>query len=195
MPSELMTLVEMKEHVQSGLGDAALQRIVDAQDAYIRRMVGEHDPDTTMVYQDDRPRNGGSDWGYGRNYSGGQSNERIWLPRPALSIAMVEDRYLFESVWTVRDASEYYLSDEGRSVSRNHRGWGEPFRAVVRVTFTPVSSNAERTEALIDLVRLEVQDTGLASEHDDTYWVVAKDKTKARREAIAPLKHGYRMLA
>ena len=89
----------------------------------------------------------------------------------------------------------YYLSDGGRSVSLNYWGWSIPFRDVVRVSFTPVSSNAERTQALIDLVRLETQDTGLESERDDTYSYKAKDRTKARREIIAPLKYGYRMLA
>ena len=93
----------------------------------------------------------------------------------------------------MRDESEYYLSDGGRSVSLNQNSI-EWFRdPVVRVTFTPVSENAERAQALIDLVRLETQDTGLESERDDTYTYKAKDKTKARREIIALVKHGYRM--
>ena len=65
----------------------------------------------------------------------------------------------------------------------------------MRVTFTPFPENAERIQALINLVRLETQDTGLASEEDDTYNYKAKDKLKARREIITPLKHGYRGLA
>ena len=188
MASELLSVAEIKEHVTTGLSDEALGRLIDAQDSYIRRMVGPHDPTTTMVYETD----GGG--GHYRDYTSGPGQDRIWLPRPAASIATVEDRYLFDSGWTVRDASEYYLSDGGRSVSLNQH-FREWFRELVRVTFTPFPENAERVQALIDLVRLETQDTGLAMERDDTYRYEAKDRTKARREIIAPLKHGYRMLA
>ena len=179
MPSDLLTVAEVKEHVTTGLSDTALGRLIDAQDAYILRMVGPHDPATTIVYE--------------RDSVPGLRN--FWLPRPASSIDVVEDRYLYDSAWTVREDAVYYLSDGGRSVSLNYWGWSIPFRDVVRVSFTPVSSNAERTQALIDLVRLETQDTGLESERDDTYSYKAKDRTKARREIIMPLKHGYRMLA
>ena len=172
MASELLTVAQVKEHVTTGLSDEALGRIVDAQDAYIRRMVGPHDPATTMVYERDTL----------------PGTHRFWLPRPASSIATVEDRYLYDAVWTVRDDTGYYLSDGGRSVSLNHLYLSEWFREVVRVTFTPVSANAERAQALIDLVRLEAQDTGLQSETDDTFEYIAKDKTKARREIISPLK-------
>ena len=182
MASDLLTVDEVKEHVTTGLSDSALGRLIDSQDAYIRQMVGQHDPATTMVYEEDREL----------------GQQRIWLPRPAVSIATVEGRRLRDTMWTVWDASRYYMSDEGRSVqvlSGFDWGWSYGFQRRVRVTYTPVSENAERTQALIDLVRLETQDTGLASESDDTYSYKAKDKTKARREIIAPLKRGYRRLA
>ena len=185
MASDLLTVAEVKEHVTTGLSDAALERLIDAQDSYIRQIVGQHDPATTMVYEMDL------DPGY----------QSIWLPRPAVSIATLEKRRRLDSAWTVQDAETYYLSDEGRSIQTTRNvwtwgwGWGHRFEMRVRVTYTPVPENAERTQALIDLVRLEMQDTGLEMERDDTYRYEAKDKTKARREIIAPLKRGYRMLA
>ena len=181
MPSELLTVAEVKEHVTTGLSDTALGRLIDAQDSYIQRMVGPHDPATTMVYETES------------GYASGQGLQRIWLPRPASSISTVEDRYPYDSEFTVRAGSEYYLSDGGRSVNLKLHFY-EFFRPVVRVTFTPVSENAERAQALIDLVRLETQDTGLKSERDDTFSYEAKDKLKARREIIVPLKHSYRGL-
>ena len=183
MASDLLTVDEVKEHVTTGLSDAALERLIDSQDAYIRQVVGQHDPASTMVYEDDIEK----------------GSRSIWLPRPAVSIDTLEYRRLLDSVWTLRDDSTYYLSDEGRSVSVIRRGWDwgryDQFQARVRVTYTPVSENAERALALIDLVRLETQDTGLKSERDDTFSYEAKDKLKARREIIAPLKRSYRMLA
>ena len=113
MASDLLTVDEVKEHVTTGLSDTALERLIDSQDAYIRRMVGQHDPATTMVYETDSGRDNA------RGYRGGPGLQRVWLPRPAASISKVEDRYLFDSVWTVRDGEDYYLSDGGRSVSLN----------------------------------------------------------------------------
>ena len=183
MASDLLTLDEVKVHVTTGLPDAALERLIDSQDAYIRQMVGQHDPASTMVYEDELDR----------------GIHRIWLPRPAFSIATVEDRRRLDSTWTVLEAATYYLSDEGRAVLVTRSdwgwGWGDRGQRRVRVTYTPVSENAERALALIDLVRLETQDTGLESERDDTYSYKAKDKTMARRDIIAPLKHIYRGLA
>ena len=176
MASDLLTVAEVKEHVGTGLPDAALGRLIDAQDAYIRRMVGEHDPATTMVYED----------------QGQGGRQRVWLPRPASSVAKVEDRYLTDSAWILRAASTYYLSEQGRSVEIS---WGEWLRERVRITFTPVPQNDERIQALVALVRLETQDTGLQSERDDTYSYQAKSKEQARQEIISPLKQGYRMLA
>ena len=173
--SDLLTVAEVKERVTTGLPDAALELLIDAQDSYIRRMVGEHDPATTMVYEDQQ-----------------NPGRRVWLPRPASSIALVEDRYLADSAWTVRAPSTYYLSDQGRSVEVS---WGQWFRTRVRITFTPVPQNDERIQALVALVRLETQDTGLESERDDTYAYQAKDKAKARMEIVAALKPRYRMLA
>ena len=148
-------------------------------------MVGPHDPATTMVYEEDLDR----------------SYQSIWLPRPAVSIATLEFRRRLDSAWTLQDAEAYYLSDEGRSVQATSVhwtwgwGWGNRFETRVRVTYTPVPENAERSQALIDLVRLETQETGLESERDDTFSYKAKDKLKARRAIIALLKHWYRRLA
>ena len=175
MASDLLTVAEVREHVTTGLTDTALERLIDAQDAYIQRIVGQHDPATTMQHTTED-----------------HDDKHLWLPRPASAITSVEERYsdLF-SGWETRAVSYYQLTNQGRSLE----AIGRSFRWFIRVTFTPVPENAERTEALIDLVRLETQDTGLASESDDTYSYKAKDKMKARREIIAPLRHGYRMLA
>ena len=46
MPSDLLTVAEVKEHVTTGLSrmTALGPHLIDAQDAYILRMVGPHDP-------------------------------------------------------------------------------------------------------------------------------------------------------
>ena len=137
-----------------------------------------------MVYEDDIEK----------------GSRSIWLPRPAVSIDTLEYRRLLDSVWTLRDDFDVLSVRRGQVGVSDKKGLGLgggmiSFRRGWRVTFTPVSENAERALALIDLVRLETQDTGLKSERDDTFSYEAKDKLKARREIIAPLKRSYRMLA
>ena len=90
MASDLLTVAEVKEHVETGLSDTALGRLIDAQDSYIRRMVGPHDPATTMVYETDRNLDEVTIGAIRERATA--TLQRIWLPRPAASISTVEDR-------------------------------------------------------------------------------------------------------
>ena len=180
MASDLLTVAEVKEHVATGLTDAALGRIVDAQDDYIRRMVGQHDPaspDTTMSYTADQP------------------GHHIPLPRKATSIASVTVIPLYNAAERVVEAKYYSLASEGLAVQLYDYGgfYGLHYPEInrIKVVFTPAPENDQRTNALIELVRLAVQDTGLDSERDDTYNYQSKNKMKAKMEIIAPLKHNH----
>ena len=168
MASTLLSVAEVREHLETGLSDAALGRLVDSQDERIRAFVGEHDG--TITWE-----------GESRNLS------IVWLPRPAESITSVEERYYFESTWAAVAATEYYLSNGGRSVRRYAFG----FQSYVRVIYEPVPENAQRTQALIDLVRLRTLDNGLAAESDDTYKTTSVDYSEAERRILEPLRHRY----
>ena len=178
MASDLLTVAEVKEHVATGLTDAALGRIVDAQDDYIRRMVGQHDPAspaTTMSYTADQP------------------GHRIPLPRKATSITSVTVIPYYGTERVV-EAKYYSLESEGLAVQLYDYGGLYLYRPEldrIKVVFTPAPENDQRTNALIELVRLAVQDTGLDSERDDTYNYQSKNKMKAKMEIIAPLKHNH----
>ena len=175
MASDLLTVAEVKEHVTTGLSDTALERVVDGEDAYIRRMVGEHDPASTMSYVEDRP------------------DYRMSLPRAASAVTSVTINYWRQSD-RVMDEDDYWMEDGGLAVRIAPTFlWDLNFEYGDRVTieYTPVSENDERIKALIELVRLATQDTGLDSERDDTFQYMAKDKLKARRQIIAPLRHNH----
>ena len=79
MASALLSVTEVKEHVATGLSDTALERVVDGEDAYIRRMAGEHDPAGAMTYVEDRP------------------DYRMSLPRAASAVASVTINYWRQS--------------------------------------------------------------------------------------------------
>ena len=172
MASDLLSVAEVKEHVSTDLSDTALERIVDAQDLYIRQMVGVHDPAATMSYTADQP------------------GRRISLPRRATSIDSVTILSPYGGE-RVMDASRYWLASEGLAVQVYDYYVYYPEVDRIMVVFTPASENVQRANALIELVRLAVQDTGLAMERDDTYSYQAKNKMKARMEIIAPLRHNH----
>ena len=172
MASDLLTVAEVKEHVATGLSDTALERIVDAQDAYIRHMVGEHDPVSTMSYTADQP------------------SQRISLPRRATSIDSVTILYAYGGSQVV-GSRYYWLANDGLAVQIYEYYLYYPEMDRIMVVFTPAPENAPRANALIELVRLAVQDTGLDTERDDTYQYKAKDKLRARKEIIAPLRHNH----
>ena len=142
MASALLSVSEVKEHVATGLSDTALERIVDAQDSYIRRMVGEHDPDATMSYTADQP------------------GQRISLPRMATSIDSVTIVYAYGGE-RVMEPRYYWLANDGLAVQLWDFYLYYPEIDRVRVVFTPAPENAQRANALVELVRLAVQDTGL----------------------------------
>ena len=62
-------------------------------------------------------------------------------------------------------ADKYSLEHGGRTIFRTDA----PFMTNVQITYTPVADNPRRIMALIDLVKLEVQFSGLASERVGSY--------------------------
>ena len=174
MASDLLTVPQAREHVQTGLTDSALERVIDGEDAYIRRQVGEHDPSGALTHEEEEP------------------GEYVNLPRPAASVSSVSIEYFLGGAYTV-PTSYYRLTNGGRTVRLIYPyifDLGSQYSRAV-ITYDPEPENAERRAALIELVRLAVQDTGLAEERDDTYNYTAKDRLMARKQIIAPLRHMY----
>ena len=171
MASDLLTVTEVREHVETGLPDDALERVVDSEDAYMRAQVGIHDPAGDMTYTDDNP------------------GRRISLPRPASAITSVTRDSWYGFSYEI-PARNYRLQDEGRAVWI-YDYWTSERYDQMTIVFTPLPENAERTKALIELIRLAIQDTGLSMERDDTYQYAAKPMSKTRRQIIAPLRHNH----
>ena len=175
MASDLLSTAQVKEHLTTELSDDALDRLINAADAYILRRVGPHDPETTMVYTKDPPA------------------YLISLPRRAVSVESIVLHGWYSPDYTI-PTTYFRLESDGRLV----RIYDDYFHWIhsrhyerLKITFTPVSENAERLNALIELVRLELQDTGLKDERDDTYRYTSKDKIMARNEIMATLKHTH----
>ena len=150
--STLITTDEIREHVESGLGDSALERIVDGCDAEIIRYAGPHFDATQNLTRSIKLRYG---------------DKNAWLPSKASSIVSVNEQAvgkLSDDSVSV-DATEYELANNGWSAHKPN-GWRA---STVIVEYVPVNNNSQRVLALIDLVQLQTKFTGIQSESVNGY--------------------------
>lgn len=139
----LLTVIELREHVQTDLADAALQRILDAEEGEIVRRYGPHTEATETLRGGDR---------------------LLFLARPATAISEVVETV--GVVDTVLDAADYRLWDGGRCLERLTTGsipslyWAER----VSVAYVPADQSAQRKLVLVQLVKLALAYSGLRSE-------------------------------
>ena len=144
----LVTVAELRGHMGIGsvLPDSQLEILLDAADADIIRHIGPHDGEITALID--------STFGRRDSISSGRRPHRAWLPRPAATIASVEQYYYAQDpddADTV-EASEYSLIHDGWCIQRHDSYWWDH----VMVTYTPISTNAQRKLAILQLVELDV---------------------------------------
>lgn len=138
----LLTATEIREHVDTDLGDTALDRLLADADAEIVRRYGAHTANQVETFT---PPPG---------------SVTLQVDRPISSIVSIvetEETDIGESDVTLA-ASDYEIMRE-RTIRRVSGGlhssttWG----SIVVVTYTPDSDNARRIGVTIDLVKLAVQ--------------------------------------
>ena len=135
----LLTVTQLREHVETDLADTALQRLLDSEDAEIVRRCGALASVTETI------KGGG---------------ELLFLARPAASITTVTEEVYHASTTLATDDWELWWSQALRrdDDGTNPRAtWGDE----VTVTYVPVSDAAQRALALIDLVKLALAYSGL----------------------------------
>ena len=143
MASTLLTLAEVREHLETDLSDEALERLVDAADYDIIAVAGPHDGARTVELN-------------------GNSCELL-MPWPVFSIASVEESYHFSDYETV-SADDYSLAYNGR-VLIHKTGW----KPRVKVEYTPQATNAKRVTALLQLVALLIEYSPFSNQSDGVY--------------------------
>lgn len=140
-----ITLDELRAHVETGITDDALARLLTDAVAEVENRFGTDAAQTVRV--------GG---GYGS----------LRLQRPALTVTSVVERdaNLVES-YTL-SATDYVLLNGGRTLNRLEGGsWARTsWMPLIDITYTPKPEQALRDRVVIDLVRLAVQYNALSSE-------------------------------
>lgn len=138
--SSLLTIAECRAFINTSLTDAQLQVVIDRAEAMITSKIGaaQNDPNTVTIAE---------------TVVGG--GEHIFT-RVAFStvVSITEDGVAV-------DADEYQEFGESGMVANSDGEWGD----VCVITYKPVDQRSERTQAAIDLVRLMLERTAMASEN------------------------------
>lgn len=140
----ILTVGEFREHVESTLGNDAIQRLLDAAEAAIVAFAGAPGSAIEVI-----------DGGY----------RRIVLSRPASAITTVVERY--GSTDTTLAADDYRLRGGGYVLERILYGTNprSTWRQLVTVTYTPVDDADLRVAVQLALVRLLInQNPGVTQE-------------------------------
>ena len=178
MASALIATEAVETHVQSGLPTARLDDIVDAVDAEIIRLFGQHAGEQTTTLRISPP------------------SDTVYLPQPAATVSSVvhwRDGVAEDDATEVTDYVVVHggrgltrrfdrsVTWDGLEVTRSRYGYGTWLRNV-KATYTPVADTARRVQVLIDLVKWELAYSG----HTRT--------TVGRMETYAPTQSDRAMI-
>ena len=148
-----LTITQVREHVETGLVDAALQRLLDDAKSEVEMRFGD-DTERTIFREP------------------GVNVIRLRIPRPALTLTSVTEHNQFGefqmSMETlVLDPLDYYLWPGGQILQRLWTGpnprygrWANR----VEIKYTPQPEELMRHRLTIELIRLAVQHSGLEEE-------------------------------
>ena len=145
MVIRIITVEAVREHVQTTMAEAAIQRLIDDADQTVVDTYGAHGP----TVQTDDLRSGPDD-------------RLLFLQRPAATITTVTE-YVDETNLTALDPTDYRLINGGTTLERITSGanvrssWG--FRTLV-VYVISSDENPRRRGVVIDLVRLAINNPG-----------------------------------
>jgi hypothetical protein len=157
----VLTVSELRQHIVTDLPDEALQRIIDANDALIRRYAGEHPPVTlTETYE-------------------------VWPPATRL----VVERPIDSITSIVNDGSTMSPTDyraAGRIIYA--KNW-KVFRNTVEVTYTPRNDLAQRKQILVQMCMLDAADQGVAAASSGQVRIERLDIVQEKRRLLHQL--GY----
>ena len=162
----LLTVSQVLEFFEDAdLPESAVQMLIDEADDAIVKKHGPHSSDGDITVE--------------RRGDGTQS---MWLNPLAESVVSVE--YTNDDQWTALDDDAYALEMDGGLLRRKRAQWSPYF--VYRIVYTPKSDDLhERRMALVDLVRLGLQNQGLiTSERSGNYQANYESYEKARLRVL-----------
>lgn len=186
--ASLISPTELKTHVQTTLSDAALQQIIDGEEADIIERFGPH---VTQVeeLEDELP------------------GDEIFTTRKVSSVTEIVETVLtydqfmagFTQSETTLSSDDYEIIPGGAGVRRLDTGtnplshWGQR----IKITYTPADASAKRVLALINLCKINLAFNGLLSESvgDGEYSYTQGDYESQRDSIFNSLRNSVRRYA
>lgn len=159
----LLTVAEIREHIETDLTTDALTRLLDDADAEIIDRLGALATETEVFEA--------------------EGLLRLVLRRKAQSITSAKETIL-ETDYTLA-SNDYSLLSDGYTLERR-QGTNEPhirWRGIATIVYVPKDETARRKRLLVDLVKLIVQYDARASKSLGDYSVQNRDYAK-EREAL-----------
>lgn len=176
MPA-LIDVATARQHVETDLGDAAVQRLIDDADAAIVDRYGPHAGNVTAEL--------GPTGEYGDN-----QGPALILDRPATAIVSATE-YVFraDAAGVLLNANDFRLLSphqlERLTTGANPRlAWGER----VVLVYAPSDEAARRTFMEIDLVKLAAKYEAVSSERFGDYSATHKDYERERQGILGRLR-------
>jgi len=163
----LLTLAQIREHVETDLSNDALQRLIDSEDAEIVQRYGALSTQTETL-------RGGS--------------ERLFLSRLVSSITSISEEVGETTTTLAADDYEIWWNQElDRQADGTHgrSTWGER----VTVVYVPQTMTAQRTAVLTQLVQLAVRYNGVEQESvgSGDYSATSADYQRERERLLRKL--------
>lgn len=176
----LLTLADVREHIETDLVDPALQRIMDSEEAEIDVRFG-----AVGVETDDL-----------------EGGERELFPsRPILTVTSLDETIIDSNgseVTTTLDPTDFKILNDGRVLLRQIDGvnpenvWGER----IKLIYTPKDTTLRRVGVFIDLIKLALANNGLKVEWSGDYRAEQKfDYQDEREKILNRLNAGRRLMA
>ena len=161
----LLTLAQVRENIETGLSDAALQRVMNSAEEDINQRHGAIDTQTDDI----------------------EGNlKSLWTNRPISSITSVT-----ETIGTVDTvlSSDDYTRRHDRQMDRENDGtnprqrWGDR----VTIIYVPVDDTHRRVTVYLKLILMEIVFSGLDSSREGDFNSKSLDYTSEREKLLGSL--------
>jgi len=171
--ASLLTTDELREHFETDLKDAAVQRLIDDAESEIDERIGQLATGTDT-------------------FEGDILATALFLSRRAKTITTATEEIRSGGGYqtTVLDPTDYKLRYEGRQIERLTSGvnprstWGD----IVTVVYVPEDDTNRRKRVAVDLVKLAAQYSALDSEKIGDYSAKSAKYEAHRSEILARLE-------
>lgn len=170
----------LKEHFETDLVDAALQRLIDAEGAEISRRYGS---DTSLTEQHTLETPGGEP----------AVRKIVFTKQKISSITSVKEGVTLAAgdLTTLVADTDYRIIYNGVAIERIDTD----FLQRVEIIYVPLTDVKRRDLVTIDLVKLAIQNQGLKSEKVGDYSASHLDYQQERESVLSTLNSGRRSFA